>query len=302
MDLQHILTETRNPASENLDLMNALEIVTLMNQEDGRVVVAVQQLLPQIAQAVDVITAKLRQGGHLYYLGAGTSGRLGVLDASECPPTFSVPEGLVVGLIAGGDTALRHAVENAEDDAQQAAKDLAPYALNQQDVVVGLAASGRTPYVVGALQYAHSLGCPTIAIACSPHSAISKAADIALEILTGPEILTGSTRLKAGTAQKLVLNMLSTATMIRLGKAYHNLMVDVNPTNSKLHTRAENMLIETAGVDRATAHGLLEKTDWHVKPALLMLLANCSQEQALQALAQNEDNIRTALSYLEKNK
>lgn len=295
MNLDKLLTEQRNENSLHLDELAPLEIVELMNKEDAKVIGAVKAVLPTIAKAVEVIVASLRQGGRLFYIGAGTSGRLGVLDASECPPTFSVPPNLVVGLIAGGDSALRTAVEGAEDSLTRAEKELQVYSFNSKDVLVGLAASGRTPYVLGGLKYAKTLGCPTIAISCTPQAAISQAADIAIEALVGPEVLTGSTRLKSGTAQKLILNMLSTATMVQLGKCYKNLMVDVQPTNEKLRTRAENIVMEVTGLARAEARRALEKTNGNVKLALVMELKSCDLETAQKSLEQAGDRIAEAL-------
>ena len=295
MDISKLLTEKSNPASLHLDEMSSLEIAALMNKEDGQVLLAVNKVLPLVAKAIDIIVGQLRQGGRLFYIGAGTSGRLGVLDASECPPTFSVPAGLVVGLIAGGDTALRKAIEGAEDSPTQAAKDLQSYGFNSKDVLVGLAASGRTPYVLGALEYARSLGSRTIAISCTEGAAVSSRAEIALELLVGPEILTGSTRLKAGTAQKLVLNMLSTATMVQLGKCYKNLMVDVQPTNEKLRLRAENMIMEIAGVQRLEAQKALEQTKGNVKLALVLIMKDCSLAEAERRLNEADGKLALAL-------
>ncbi len=236
--LKQLTSEQRNSASLNLDQLSALEIVQLMNQEDQKVALAVNDQLAQIAQAVEVIVSAFQQGGRLIYQGAGTSGRLGVLDASECPPTFGVPFGQVIGLIAGGDRAIRKAVENAEDNREAGKVDLMQIQLSDKDVVVGLAVSGRTPYVLGGLAYAKSLGAKTIAISCNAHSEMAEIADIAITPIVGAEVLTGSSRLKAGTAQKMVLNMLSTASMVLMGKCYQNLMVDVQATNEKLRHRA----------------------------------------------------------------
>ena len=253
LNLQGMTTETRNPRTMGLDGMSELEIVTVMNEEDARVPLAIAKTLPQIAQAAHWAVEAFEQGGRLFYMGAGTSGRLGVLDAAECPPTFGVPQGMVVGLIAGGEKAFTVAVEGAEDSREMAVEDLKAYQLTQKDFVVGIAASGRTPYVLGGLDYAKSLGCHTAAIACNLGSAVGKAAELAIEVECGPEVLTGSTRLKSGTAQKLILNMISTASMVRSGKAYQNLMVDVMQTNEKLHTRAENIVMDATGVERAEA-------------------------------------------------
>lgn len=272
MDLSKMMTETRNPNTMDLDQMSALQIVTAMNREDRRVPEGIEPVLPQIAAVVDAVEAAFRKGGRLFYLGAGTSGRLGVLDASECPPTFGVDPGMVVGLIAGGDRALRFPIEGAEDSRELGRQDLMDHNLTADDVVVGIAASGRTPYVLGALEYARSLGCTTAAIACNKNSAVGQAADIAIEAQVGPEVLTGSTRLKAGTAQKMILNMISTGAMVRIGKAYHNLMVDVVQSNEKLQTRAENIVMEATGVERAEARATIDAADGKVKLAITMIL------------------------------
>ena len=239
LNLTGMTTEKRNPRTMQLDTMSELEIVTTMNEEDARVPLAIAKKLPQIAQAAHWAAEAFEQGGRLFYMGAGTSGRLGVLDAAECPPTFGVAPGMVVGLIAGGEQAFLKAVEGAEDDRALGQSDLEAYGLNAKDVVIGIAASGRTPYVLGGLAYARSVGCRTAAIACNTGSEIGRAADLAIEVEVGPEVLTGSTRLKSGTAQKLILNMISTASMVRTGKVYQNLMVDVMQNNEKLHTRAK---------------------------------------------------------------
>lgn len=296
MDIQSMMTECRNPDTLTLDRMSALEIVTAMNREDCQVPRAIQPILPRIARAVEAAEQTFRNGGRLFYLGAGTSGRLGVLDASECPPTFGVPQGMVVGLIAGGDRALRFPVEGAEDDAALGQRDLQTHELKPVDMVVGIAASGRTPYVLGALTYACSLGCTTVAIACNRDSAIGRAAQIALEVPVGPEVLTGSTRLKAGTAQKMILNMITTGAMVRLGKAYENLMVDVVQSNEKLRSRAENIVITATGVSRAQAHAALEEANGNAKLAITMLLTGRSCKESQILLYQAGGRVRDALS------
>ncbi len=258
LNLSGMTTETRNPRTMQLDQMSPLEIVTVMNEEDARVPLAIAKCLPQIAQAVTWAAESFEKGGRLFYMGAGTSGRLGVLDAAECPPTFGVPKEMVVGLIAGGEKAFIEAVEGAEDSRELAVEDLKAHGLTANDLVVGIAASGRTPYVLGGLDYAKSVGCHTAAIACNIGSAIGKAAELAIEVNCGPEVLTGSTRLKSGTAQKLILNMISTGSMVRTGKAYQNLMVDVQQTNEKLHTRAENIVIDATGVEREKARAAID--------------------------------------------
>lgn len=283
--MKEILTEQRNPATMDLDRMSALEIVTVMNAEDAKVARAVEDVLPQIARAVELIVQRLADGGRLLYVGAGTSGRLGVLDASECVPTFSVPPTMVQGLIAGGKQALTSSVEEAEDDREAGARAVREEArATSRDVVVGIAASGRTPYVVGALQAARSVGAVAVALACTTGSPLAQAADVAIELLVGPEVLTGSTRLKAGTAQKMALNMLSTAAMIRLGKAYQNLMVDLKATNSKLRARARWIVRTVTGCSEEEAGRLLSGTGYRVKPALVMAVAAVNRQEAERRL------------------
>ena len=296
MNLGALVSETRNPATTGLDQMSTLEMVTCFNQEDSKVPLAIEAVLPQIAEAVDLTAKSFNANGRLIYLGAGTSGRLGVLDASECPPTFGVPHGMVIGLIAGGPSALLKAVEGAEDDADLGAEDLKNLNLTAADTVVGLAASGRTPYVIGALRYARSLGCATVAISCNPDSPIAHEAQVAISPVVGPEALTGSTRLKSGTAQKLVLNMISTGAMVKIGKVYQNLMVDVKATNVKLVDRACRIVVEATGSDRAEAEAALQQTAFEVKPAILMILAQISAGQAIERLALHQGFLRAALA------
>ena len=295
VDLKGMTTETRNPRTMQLDQMSELEIVTVMNEEDARVPLAIAKCLPQIAQAAAWAVEAFAQGGRLFYMGAGTSGRLGVLDAAECPPTFGVPQGMVVGLIAGGEKAFIVAVEGAEDSRELAVQDLQNHQLTAKDFVVGIAASGRTPYVLGGLDYARSVGCHTAAIACNPGSAVGKAADLAIEVNCGPEVLTGSTRLKSGTAQKLILNMISTASMVRIGKAYQNLMVDVMQTNEKLHTRAENIVMDATGVERSVARHAIDEAKGSVKTAITMLLADCDAAEAARRLEASHGHVREAI-------
>lgn len=280
MNLGALVSETRNPQTMDLDALSTLELVHRFNQQDTLVAEAVKATLPDVASAVDAAAEALKSGGRIIYMGAGTSGRLGVLDASECPPTFGVSHGLVVGLIAGGPGALLKAVEGAEDNAQLGEDDLIALNLTPQDLVVGLAASGRTPYVIGGLKYARKIGCNTVAISCNPDSPIAQEADIAISPVVGPEALTGSTRLKSGTAQKLVLNMISTGAMVKFGKVYQNLMVDMKATNIKLMDRACRMVVEATGIARAEAEMLLKQTDFDVKPAILMALSGLSAEAA----------------------
>jgi len=280
-----MLTEQQNPRSMDIDRRSTLEILEIMNDEDATVAGAVRRVLPAIVQAVDVITARLQQGGRLFYVGAGTSGRLGVLDAAECVPTFSVPPELVQGVIAGGNRALIEAVEGAEDDRDAGRRDLLARDLNARDAVVGIAASGNTPYVIGALEGANEIGAATIALTCNSPALMLDTAQIAIPVLTGPEVITGSTRLKAGTAQKMVLNMLSTAAMIRLGKVYGNLMVDVKVTNRKLAGRARRIVSQVTGVGEDEAAALLAQADNQVKVAILIGLLGIPAEEARARLA-----------------
>lgn len=293
--IQMLATEQANERSCDLDRMDALAIVALMNEEDGKVASAVSQILPQIALGVDAIVESLRTGGRLIYIGAGTSGRLGVLDASECPPTFGTDPDLVRALIAGGEQAMFRAVEGAEDDDRAGAEDLARVRLCAADVVVGISASGRTPYVAGALRFARATGCRTVAVCCNKGSLLGGLADIALEVDTGPEVLSGSTRLKAGTAQKMILNALSTASMVRLGKAYGNLMIDMVPSNSKLVERAVRMLMKAAGVDRDQALSLLQTAGNRPKVALVMARTGLSLAEAERRLRESGGHVRAAV-------
>ena len=296
MNLGALVSETRNPQTMDLDALSTLELVHRFNHQDTLVAEAVKATLPDVASAVDAAAEALKSGGRIIYMGAGTSGRLGVLDASECPPTFGVPHGLVVGLIAGGPGALLKAVEGAEDNAQLGEDDLIALNLAPQDLVVGLAASGRTPYVIGGLKYARKTGCTTVAISCNPDSPIAREADIAISPVVGPEALTGSTRLKSGTAQKLVLNMISTGAMVKCGKVYQNLMVDMKATNIKLMDRACRMVVEATGIARAEAQTLLKQTDFDVKPAILMALSGLNADAAREKLSTHQGFLRAALA------
>jgi N-acetylmuramic acid 6-phosphate etherase len=290
-----LATEARNPASSHLDELSTLEMLGVMNDEDARVAAAVRAELPVIARAVDIIAERFSKGGRLFYIGAGTSGRLGVLDASECPPTFSVPADLVQGLIAGGDRALRLSSEHSEDSHEEGAHDLAAAGFAAGDALVGIAASGRTPYVLGAMDYAKKLGALTIGLSCVPGSALAKAAEIAITPATGAEVLTGSTRLKAGTATKLVLNMISTGVMVRTGLTYGNLMVNVRPTNAKLVDRAQRIVMEAAGCDRATAEQVLEAAGMDVKTAIVMQRLGLERAAAEAKLAAARGVLRIVL-------
>lgn len=288
-------TETPNPASVKLDTMSSLEIVSLMNNEDAKVPLAIRPYLPKIAQLVDWCVGSLQSGGRVIYMGAGTSGRLGVVDASECPPTFGVSPDLVVGLIAGGPSAFLKAVEGAEDSRELGMQDLRNLNLTRNDTVIGLAASGRTPYVIGGLKYAESLGCHTASVSCNEGSEVGQAAKLAIDVPVGPEVLTGSTRLKAGTAQKLILNMISTATMVGMGKCYSNLMVDVMQSNAKLEVRAQNIVMDVTGVPRETARITLEKAGGSVKRAIVMILGSIGAEEADRRLKEAKGHVRQAI-------
>ncbi|MBN6068845.1 N-acetylmuramic acid 6-phosphate etherase [Aggregatibacter actinomycetemcomitans] len=293
--LEKMLSEQRNPNTMHIDSLSPLEVVTLLNKEDKLVAVAVEKNLPQIAQAVERIVAAFQAGGRLVYLGAGTSGRLGVLDASECPPTFGVPSGMVVGLIAGGKTALRNAVEGAEDNREAGEQDLRHINFSAKDALVGIAASGRTPYVIGGLNYAKQLGATTVSLVSNPNAVMSDIADIAITTAVGPEALTGSSRLKSGTAQKMVLNMLTTAAMIRLGKCYQNLMVDVQATNQKLKARTIRIVIQATDCDATIAEQTLHTTNGNAKLAIMMLLSGLDKTQAEALLAQHKGRLQDAL-------
>lgn len=293
-ELGTLVSEARNPETIGIDLMSTSEIVAAMNKEDTRVPEAVRLVMPQITEAVDKIVEAFRQGGRLIYIGAGTSGRLGVLDASECPPTFGVPPEMVIGIIAGGDHALRNPIEGAEDSPEEGRKDLVRVGLEARDVVVGIAVSGRTPYVIGGLDYAKSVGAVTVALSCNPDSTIANQADIAISPLVGPEALTGSTRLKSGTAQKLVLNMLTTASMIRMGKSYENLMVDVSVSNEKLAARAIRIIVDATGRSSEDAEKLLAASGNNVKLAILMSLTGMDRTAAEAALEKSEGFLRRA--------
>lgn len=295
VDLEKMETEKQNPNTMNLDQMSVKEALEVMNQEDKKVAEAIEEVIPEIEKAVHIIIEQFEKGGRLIYTGAGTSGRLGVLDAAECPPTFGTSKDKVVGLIAGGERAITEAIEGAEDNEDLGRKDLAHLDLNENDVVVGLAASGRTPYVIGALNYANELNVPTIAIACTKNSEIGKLAKVAIEAVPGPEVLTGSTRLKAGSAQKMILNMLTTISMVGIGKVYKNLMVDVQPTNEKLVSRAENIVMKATNVERETAKRALKDSDGKVKIAIIMILLDVDQDTAIEKLEKSKGHVRKAL-------
>jgi N-acetylmuramic acid 6-phosphate etherase len=293
--LNKIVSEGRNPDTLDIDTLDTESILTRLNNEDAKVANAVALQIPQIAKAVDAATISIKNGGRLIYIGAGTSGRLGILDAVECRPTFSVPDDMVVGVIAGGEKAVQHAVEGAEDDFNAGRTDLESLSLTQTDTVIGISASGRTPYVSGALEYARSLGCFTGAIACSPNAAIFENADTAICPVVGPEALTGSTRMKSGTAQKLVLNMISTSAMIKLGKTYQNLMVDVNATNEKLKARALRIVMQATDCSEDAALAALTACNNKAKVAILMVLTGQTATQAAAQLSAHDGYLRKAV-------
>lgn len=290
--LDKLPTEQRNPKTMDIDTKSIKEILEIMNSEDYSVPQTVQKEIPSIEKAVHRVVRSFKSNGRLIYIGAGTSGRLGVLDASECPPTFGVSSEMVKGLISGGMEAITKAKEGAEDSQTMAKQDLIEINLTENDTVIGIAASGRTPYVKGGLSYAKEIGASTVSISNNKNSEIGKIAEIAIEAETGPEVITGSTRLKAGTAQKLILNMISTASMIGVGKVYENLMVDLQPTNKKLVDRSKRIIVEATQVDYATAENYLQKANNSVKIAIVMILLNCDFEEAAQHLDQAEGFIR----------
>lgn len=295
VNLSALVTEQRNPNTMQIDEVSTEELVRLINAEDKTVPLAVEKELPQIAKAIDVIAGQIETGGRLFYCGAGTSGRLGVLDASECPPTYGVDPGLVVGLIAGGKEALLSAREGAEDSETLCEEDLRANGFNEKDVLCGIAASGRTPYVIGGMKYAKALGAPVISLTCNPVSEMAALADIAISPVVGPEVVTGSTRMKAGTAQKLVLNMLSTGVMIKLGKTYGNLMVDVQPTNLKLVARTRRIVMQATDATEEEAEAALSQCGHHPKTAILMLLKGVDAQKAETLLKESGGRIKAAL-------
>jgi N-acetylmuramic acid 6-phosphate etherase len=293
--LEKLLTEQPNPASASIDALPTEQVLRVINAEDQRVAAAVEREIPAIARAVEAIVAAFGRGGRLFYIGAGSSGRLGVLDAAECPPTFSVPPDLVQGIIAGGEAALSHATEASEDDPASGVHDLLARGFTGRDVLVGIAASGRTPYVLGAVAEARRLGAVTVGISCTPDSELARAVEIAITPLVGPEVVTGSTRMKAGTAQKLVLNMLTTAAFIRLGYVYGNLMVNVQPRNAKLADRARRIVVQAAGVSEERAGELLAAAGNQVRIAILMSRSGIGREEAERRLAAAGGSITKAL-------
>lgn len=292
----NLLTETRNPLTSEIDTLSTLEMVRLINAEDAKVALAVEKASPEIAEAIDTIAERMKEGGRLIYIGAGTSGRLGVLDASECPPTFNTPPEMVVGIIAGGLRALTDAVEAAEDSAEAGKRDLEAIDITAKDCLVGIAASGRTPYVLGALKYANQQRALTVSVACNHPSLMATEADIAIAAIVGPEVITGSTRLKAGTAQKMILNMVSTGTMVRLGKTYGNLMVDVAQHNAKLQERAQRIVAAACDVDDETAAQALADSDRDIRAAIVRFKLGCELATAKEKLDAANGDIRLAIS------
>ena len=293
--LENLTTESRNSSSLNIDKVSTLDMVQIINNEDKKVALAVEKELVKIAEAIDGIVSGMQKGGRLIYIGAGTSGRLGILDASECPPTYGVSEELVQGIIAGGTEAIFRAKEGAEDSKELAIEDLKSKNITENDTIVGLAASGRTPYVIGGLEYANKIGALTVSITCNANSEVAKVSKVSIAPVVGAEVVTGSTRMKAGTAQKLVLNMLSTGTMIKLGKVYGNLMVDVRATNKKLVERAKKIVCEATGVDREVAEKVLKETNYDVKLSILMILTGLDINEAKEKLSQNKGYIAKAM-------
>lgn len=294
-NLKKLETEQNNPNSVKIDQSSTREMLNIINDEDAKVSEIVKKEIPTITKLVDSAYDSLKNGGHLFYVGAGTSGRLGILDASECPPTFGVSHELVQGVIAGGEKAILKAQEGMEDLPEEGEKDLIDRRLTDKDIVIGIAASGRTPYVIGALNYAKSIGASTGSISCVSQSKLSEASDIGVEVVTGAEVITGSTRLKAGTAQKMVLNMISTGVMIKLGKVYQNYMVDLSPSNKKLVTRAKGMIQDITGVDVDRASELYERSNGHVKTAIVMEIIQVTADRAKELLDLNEGHVSQAI-------
>lgn len=296
MNITKLNTEQQNPKTMNIDLMSTEEIITVINQEDTLVPNVLARQVPNISEVVDKIVAAFKQGGRLIYVGAGTSGRLGIIDASECPPTYGTDPGMVVGIIAGGKEAMTEAIEGVEDDKQQGQTDMKEISLSGKDVVVGIAASGRTPYTIGALEYAKQLGAVTVSVVCSKDSEMEQVSDYTIAAVVGAEVITGSTRMKAGTAQKLILNMLSTASMIKMGKVYGNLMVDVQMTNEKLHNRAVNIVKMATGASDEEARAAIKEQNYHTKAAILQIITGLKGIEAKNLLDKHDGYLREAIS------
>lgn len=297
---QQLTTETINDKTKNIDQLDTLDIVKVINEEDKTVANAVEAELPQIAKAIDAVAERFQKGGRIIYCGAGSSGRMGTLDAVELTPTYSVPPERAFGLMAGGEQAMYQAIEGAEDSEELAVDDLKKVGITEHDCVIGIAASGRTPYTIAALRYANEMGALSVSISCNRDSAMSKVAQISISPVVGPEVISGSTRMKAGTAQKMIVNMLSTGVMVRIGKVYQNYMVHVQPTNKKLVARACNMITQLTNVDLETAQKYLKECDRKVATAIVMILASCSKEQAEQTLSQCKGHVRKAIESLTK--
>ncbi|MCM3663519.1 N-acetylmuramic acid 6-phosphate etherase [Mesobacillus subterraneus] len=296
MNIAKLNTEQQNLKTMNIDQMSTEDIITVINQEDTLVPNVIARQVPMISEVVDEIVTAFKQDGRLIYIGAGTSGRLGIIDASECPPTFGTDPGLVVGIIAGGKEAMTEAIEGVEDDKQQGQTDLENISLAAKDIVVGIAASGRTPYTIGALEYAKKIGAQTVSVVCSKDSEMEKISDYTISAVVGPEVITGSTRMKAGTAQKLVLNMLSTASMIKMGKVYGNLMVDVQMTNEKLHNRAVNIVKMATGASDEEARAAIKEQNYHTKAAILQIITGLKGTEAKSLLENHDGYLRDAIS------
>lgn len=292
---QQLLTENRNVSTMNIDSVSTMEMLQMINDEDKKVALAVEKEIANIASAVDIIVEKLQSGGRLIYIGAGTSGRIGILDASECPPTYGTDPGLVQALIAGGEEAIVKSIEGAEDDSELGVKNLKSINFNKDDVLLGIAASGRTPYVLGAVEYAKSIGAVSVGLSNNPDSLLNKVAEISICPVTGPEAVTGSTRMKAGTSQKLVLNMISTGVMIKYGKVYENLMVDLKASNDKLIQRCKNIVMEATEVPYEEAEAVLEETKYNCKLAIFMIISKLNKEDAKEILDKNKGYIKKAL-------
>lgn len=295
-----LTTEMRNTKSMKLDSMSTSEILTVINEEDQQVSLAVKKVLPKVKEAVEAAHESLKKGGKIFYVGAGTSGRIGILDAVECPPTYSTPPELVQAVMAGGIGAIEKAAEGAEDQEEQGAKDLEERNLTELDVVIGIAASGRTPFVTGALKYAQKIGAKAISLTSNENSLISEYADIKIEVVTGPEVVTGSTRMKAATAHKMILNMISTTTMIKIGKVYENLMVDLHVSNKKLEKRAINIVSTITGASELEAEQTLQKAHYEVKPSIVMIKTGVSYEKAIDLINQSDGFVRKAIALVNK--
>ncbi|TCO68669.1 N-acetylmuramic acid 6-phosphate etherase [Caldanaerobacter subterraneus] len=295
MTLEELITEGRNPNTMDIDRLSTVDMLKKINEEDKKVPLAVEKVIPSIAEAIDRIVPRMKKGGRLIYVGAGTSGRIGILDASECPPTFGVDPGLVVGIIAGGDSAIRNAIESAEDDVEGGRQDLVSINLTERDSVIGISASGRTPYVIGALRYAKEVGALTIGLFCNENKNVENIVDVMITPIVGPEVIMGSTRMKAGTAQKLVLNMISTGVMIKLGKVYSNLMVDLQASNEKLRERARRMVKLATGAKEDLIERVLNETNYNVKLAILMIVGDMEKEKAQKLLEMADGYIAEAI-------